>query len=245
MTESEWLTSQDGVEMLDYLRRSGRAGPRKLRLLACGCARSQPHLLIDPRLRRAVEVAEAYADGAGSAAELREAEVSALEVANAAERAAGLAFEEARGKLRKYVKEALAVAATTQVVARACGTGMAFRHSGLVDGFEEIDDAGLAHCRFTFETLYRAQHDLVRCIFGNPFTAPPHLDPAWLRWQDATVLRMATAIYEDRAFDRMSVLADALLDAGCDDEAVLAHCREQGAVHARGCWVIDLVLGRQ
>jgi hypothetical protein len=148
--------------------------------------------------------------------------------------------------LRKHVKQALAVAAATHAAARACAAREgAFRHSGLADGVEEIDDAGLAHCRFAFETLYRTQHNLTRCIFGNPFVPPLHLDPAWLKWQDATVLRMATAIYEERAFDRMPVLADALLDAGCDEEAVLAHCRQQGSIHARGCWVLDLLLGRE
>jgi hypothetical protein len=93
------------------------------------------------------------------------------------------------------------------------------------------------------ESSYQAA--LLRDIVANPFAPPPHLDPAWLKWQDATVLRMATAIYEESAFGRMPLLGDALMDAGCDEEAVLAHCREQGAVHVRGCWVLDLLLGKE
>jgi hypothetical protein len=64
--------------------------------------------------------------------------------------------------------------------------------------------------------------------------------PAWLT---STVVSLAAGIYEDRAFDRLPILADALQDAGCDSDTVLSHCRD-GAVHARGCWVVDVVLGR-
>jgi hypothetical protein len=88
-------------------------------------------------------------------------------------------------------------------------------------------------------------HSIVRCVFGNPFAAPLPIDAAWLLWNNGTVLRIATGIYEERAFERLPVLADALLDAGCDDEAMLEHCREQEGVHTRGCWVIDLILGKK
>jgi hypothetical protein len=64
-----------------------------------------------------------------------------------------------------------------------------------------------------------------------------------LGWNDATIPKIARGIYEERAFDRLPVLHDALLDAGCDDEAILAHCRGAGP-HVRGCWVIDLILGK-
>jgi hypothetical protein len=56
------------------------------------------------------------------------------------------------------------------------------------------------------------------------------------------VLALARGIQRDQAFDRMPILADALQDAGCDDEAVLAHCREPRE-HVRGCWVVDLAMG--
>jgi hypothetical protein len=84
---------------------------------------------------------------------------------------------------------------------------------------------------------------LVRCIFGYPFTSGSGTGP-WLRWNDGALAKIAEGIYTERAFDRMPILADALLDAGCDDEDILAHCREPGP-HVRGCWVIDLVLGKQ
>jgi hypothetical protein len=80
---------------------------------------------------------------------------------------------------------------------------------------------------------------LVRDIFGNPFR-PVALDP---RWRTADALGLARGIYEDRAFDRMPLLADALMDAGCDDEQIISHCHSPGP-HIRGCWVVDLVLGK-
>jgi hypothetical protein len=82
--------------------------------------------------------------------------------------------------------------------------------------------------------LVRVFHDL----FGNPFR-PVGFDP---RWKTADVLGLARGIYEERAFERMPLLVDALMDAGCSDERVVAHCREPGA-HYRGCWVVDGVLG--
>jgi hypothetical protein len=83
----------------------------------------------------------------------------------------------------------------------------------------------------------RQQAALVRDIFGNPFR-PVEFDP---RWRTADVMGLARAIYEDRAFDRLPLLADALMDAGCADEQVTGHCRAAGP-HVRGCWVVDLVL---
>jgi hypothetical protein len=58
-----------------------------------------------------------------------------------------------------------------------------------------------------------------------------------------TVQQLAESIYSDRAFDRLQVLADALEEAGCDNADILAHCRSPGP-HVRGCWVVDLILGK-
>lgn len=80
---------------------------------------------------------------------------------------------------------------------------------------------------------------LVRDVFGNPFH-PVAIKPSWLT---SDVRTLAEGIYNDRAFDRMPILADALQDAGCDNDDVLSHCRG-GGPHVRGCWVVDLVLGK-
>jgi hypothetical protein len=69
---------------------------------------------------------------------------------------------------------------------------------------------------------------------------------AWLprRWRTSDVVGLARGIDADRAFDRLPLLADALMDAGCADEQVLAHCREPRE-HVRGCWVVEFALGRE
>jgi hypothetical protein len=85
-----------------------------------------------------------------------------------------------------------------------------------------------------------AKAQSLRCIFGNPFR-PLSIDPSWLT---TDVVVLATGIYQDRAFDRMPILADALQDAGCDNADILDHCRGPGP-HVRGCWVVDLVLGKE
>jgi hypothetical protein len=85
-----------------------------------------------------------------------------------------------------------------------------------------------------------SQMALMRCIFGNPFL-PIAFDPGW---RTADVSGLARGIYEERAFDRLPLLADALMDAGCADEQVIGHCRSEGP-HVRGCWVVDLVLGKE
>jgi hypothetical protein len=69
------------------------------------------------------------------------------------------------------------------------------------------------------------------------------IDPRWPSWRTDTVTPLARGIYDERAFDRLPILADALQDAGCDDEAVLSHCREPDRIHVRGCWVVDLATG--
>jgi hypothetical protein len=85
------------------------------------------------------------------------------------------------------------------------------------------------------------QAGLLRCVMANPFMTKPDLDRSWL---NGTVARLAQAIYDERAFDRMPILADALEDAGCHDENLLRHCRH-AAEHCRGCWVVDLLLGKE
>jgi hypothetical protein len=94
------------------------------------------------------------------------------------------------------------------------------------------------------------QVQALRCIFGNPFRGM-RIDPAWLSWHDTTIPKIALAIYEERELpsghldnSRLAILADALEDAGCADANILNHCRLPGE-HVRGCWVVDLLLGKE
>jgi hypothetical protein len=87
---------------------------------------------------------------------------------------------------------------------------------------------------------HQAQLTILRCLVGNPFRSVV-LDPAWLT---NDVRGLAATAYGDRAFDCLPILADALEEAGCTDEAILSHLRGPGP-HARGCWVVDSVLDKK
>jgi hypothetical protein len=84
---------------------------------------------------------------------------------------------------------------------------------------------------------------LLRDVFGNPFH-PASIDPAILTWNHGTVPGIARHIYDERAFGDLPILADALEDAGCTDADILGHCRA-GGEHVRGCWVVELILGKK
>jgi hypothetical protein len=89
------------------------------------------------------------------------------------------------------------------------------------------------------EGLRPAAADLAREVFGNPFR-PVEFSPDW---RTSTAVALAAQMYKTREFGAMPILADALQDAGCDNDDVLNHCRQPGT-HVRGCWVVDLVLGK-
>jgi hypothetical protein len=108
---------------------------------------------------------------------------------------------------------------------------------------DAIDGDGKAAAMAKFEERVRertAQVAMLRDIVGNPFRPVSFLP----EWRTSTVISLATGIYQDRAFDRMPILADALQDAGCDNEDIFNHCRSE-TVHTRGCWVCDLLLQKQ
>jgi hypothetical protein len=217
LTEAQWLACEDPDALLEFLR--GRASPRKLRLFAVACCRRIWHLLPDEGTRRGVEVAERYADGAASDEELEAARSAAQEAVD------------------RYFVHLPAVAA--EAVAEAA--------------WGEDQYSGTYHPQFAAYHAYFAageaagervaQSLLLRDVIGNPFRSTS-VDPAWLAWNGSTVRRLAQAVYDERTFDRLPILADALEDAGCADAAILGHCRGPGP-HMRGCWVLDLVLGKQ
>jgi hypothetical protein len=137
----------------------------------------------------------------------------------------GLATDEERNYFRHLPSSSSADAATRASVAR----------------FAESTEAAadLAHAEGGSPDCIPQCH-LLRCLFGTLAFRPVILDPAW---RTATGTMLAQAIYDDRAFDRMPILADALEDAGCTNQDILAHCRSSGK-HVRGCWVVDLLLDK-
>ena len=200
MTEVEWNACTDPLRMLD--QPPARRSERKLRLFACAVCRRLWGVLPDERSRRAVEVAERFADGLAGAHELARAAEEADGVADLAEESRTPGWNAAR-----TAAAAAGKAHAAAVRAARCGP-------------------------------YDAE--LLREVLGNPIR-PPAADPAWLT---PVALAIAGAAYEERRFDGLPVLADALEEAGCMKEALLAHLRGPGP-HVRGCWAVDLVLRKE
>jgi hypothetical protein len=89
---------------------------------------------------------------------------------------------------------------------------------------------------------------LFRDIFGDRgaiLSVPAFGESSWQpAWATDTAVSLVRTMYESREFSAMPILADALQDAGCDNDDVLSHCRDAKLTHVRGCWVVDLVLGK-
>jgi hypothetical protein len=220
-TEQEWLISCNPALMLDFLG-SGRSD-RKLRLFASACCRQVWDRLTNPYLRLAVEAAEDFADGEITEDDLTCARAAAWSATNRA----GHAMAAARAAVREspWAAAREAQRETMQQVWEKFGRSWPW---GIVP--EEK------------KTALRRQCDLLRCIFGNPFRSAL-LRPDWLVWNNGTIPKIAQLIYTERRFQDLPILADALEEAGCDDAEALKHCRQPGE-HVRGCWVVDLILGK-
>jgi hypothetical protein len=243
MTEAEWLSSDDVDEMLRHLGAHLSAGPapRKLRLLCVACCRRLDDLLSHCDARRAVEVAERLADGTCAPDErktARRAAQAAAELASRSNLEDSLTFSDSAAYA---VKEALQKGVPVFSVcfaareARRKNAGARAYLAKLPRDIADVNraEAARAECE--------AQCRLLRDIFGNPFR-PVEFSPSW---RTDTVLSLAHQMYESRDFGAMPILADAIQDAGCDNEDILSHCRDAKQVHVRGCWVVDSVLGKQ
>jgi hypothetical protein len=238
MTEAEWLACSDLDELLTFLR--DKAVERKLRLFAVACCRRIWHRLPDLRSRRAVETAELFLEG--------RATVEELETACRGAEAAQL---DARQRNWFHSGEYAAVALALMPQWNPdhhwpCAASVANYAASAGAEFAELSARNRKERKRNWVRGRgeegAAQRCLLREIVGNPFRAVT-INPVWLAWNDGTVRKIAQSIYAERAFDRLPVLADALEDAGCDDADLLAHCRVEGP-HVRGCWVVDLLLGK-
>ena len=226
MTESEWLTYPHPNWLLAAARSiaslQSPRGRRKFRLFACACCRQIDRLFRIPAAHKALEAAEQFADGL-----IDKAALAAIRKQWKREMSAGRDHAMWAVTVLLDVESFAAASAVCDPAAQA----RAYAATNGVDGPEcaaALDKARLAQC------------DLIRDIFGNPFR-PVMLDPRWL---SSTVLDLARTIYDDRVFERMPILGDALMDAGCDSEEIIKHCQGPGP-HVRGCWVVDLILGKQ
>jgi hypothetical protein len=230
MTERDWETSTDPSRMLRWLRH--RASDRKLRLFACACVRRVAHLLEDERSRQALAVAERFAESLANEEELRAAGDAADSAANdAMTRAHPTATSDAATNAAFAALNSTLPAALTAAEYAAANCASAVYHAHRVAAAASRQAEHSAQCR------------LLREIFGNPFR-PVSVDSSWLVWHDGLVGRLARDIHDERAFERLPILGDALEDAGCTDAALLRHCHDDHE-HVLGCWVLDLLLERR
>jgi hypothetical protein len=247
MIEAEWLACTDPERMLDSLR--GRASDRKLRLFAVACCRRVWTSLEHEVFRDAVEKAESFADGLVDRTELLQAWQRAAATfphlhgrddgPGAALSASG--FPSKPKSLLERIADALDDAWWEDEFDKGDPLAPALvtaRHAARA----AADEAGQSRLLDTAARVaeHRQQAALVRCLFGNPFHPPRNCDA----WPTGEVRALADAIYAGRAFERMPLLADALEAAGCTDADMIEHCRSDGE-HARGCWVVDLLLGKE
>jgi hypothetical protein len=225
MTEAEWLACADPRKMLEHLR--VQASDRKLRLFACACCRRAWHLLADERSREAVLTGERIADGVAWGNELTAARREAAAAVRQVWRGAPAGTAEKRARLAQ---------AASATVRRGGGW--------------EAASAAAAWAGTSARCTGEVQCHLLREVLGNPFRPRPPLAPAVLPWQGGLAVRMAVTIYDHPHLPEgtldgasLAVLADALDEAGCTDPDIPAHCRQPGP-HVRGCWAIDLLLGK-
>jgi hypothetical protein len=236
VTETEWLACENPQPMQEFLR--GKASDRKLRLFALACFRPYRFMLV-PETLEALEVAEKLAEGTVSPGERKQARDRAIHASWNSDNT----LRHSRGPAKDCVASSLGRNAYEAAVRVAFVT----RHLGVMskkdwpaDAFE-VTEFGprLVDWSAGKREQEILQARLLRELFGNPFR-PILPDPGWL---DANVVGIARSMYEGRDFARMPLLGDALEDFGCVHEEVLDHCRGE-VPHDRGCWVVDLILGK-
>ncbi|MDB5310240.1 MAG: hypothetical protein JWO38_4442 [Gemmataceae bacterium] len=219
MTEAEWLAIDEFETLQCYL--GGIGSERKLRLLAAACVRETVTNSVGYDARLA-EVLERVADGLGHPDELR-------------------LWRDWQGRNIESSRRRNALYSATREPALIAAAGAVWH---LPPGLAAVAASGQSWDDGRWRLVYDAKAlavkrriwQLLGCITG----ASPVCDPAWLT---SAVVSLARQMYDSRDFSSMPILVDALQDAGCDHPDILAHCRGPGS-HVRGCWVVDLVLGK-
>ena len=219
MTEDQWAEAEEDAIWPVLLP----LGDRRHRLLAVALVRSLERLASGAVITAALEVAEKFADTRKTKAAMKRARDALSD--------ARVALAEPHGRtMDRTIRGAYMTMFVASVACSENGAAGAIRETVLA--WREGEDVSKADAR-------RRVYPVFREVAG-PDT-PVAFD---LSWRTDTAVLLARQMYDSRDFSAMPILADALQDAGCDNEDVLNHCRDTGAKHVRGCWVVDLVLGK-
>jgi hypothetical protein len=216
MTEAEWQTSSDPVQML-FAFDDLPATDRQMLLFAVACwTRLLP--VLTKKDQRVLAAVAGYIEGAVSLSDVQASK---------------------DGRAPRY-KGRFGEVQSLRAILPSPNEPRYVAESSVVDAANlaaiNIDNQGTA-----FRAEQVQQITLLRDIFGNPYRKRPVLKKGW---RSHTVFSLASQMYESRDFGEMPILADALQDAGWDIDDALNHCRGPGP-HVRGCWVVDLVLGKE
>jgi hypothetical protein len=247
VTEAEWLACKSPFDMLDAVERIA-ARDRKFQLFSIAAARLAWSQAGESRPAECLDVAEKWADGLCDDATADAALLTAL----------GEDVTSGTGANRRRALHLAGNALMPGGYFTALDAVMWFADAEGWDDDIRVQLCGYLRCLFGCglsapprRRLTAVLVGLAKALGGSPLQEVPDddrpfrprprapFDPAWLT---STALALARGIYDDRAFDRLPILADALEEAGCDDAEVLGHCRGPGP-HVRGCWVVDMLLG--
>jgi hypothetical protein len=220
MNVDGWDYAEDITELLAVVQTA--ASLRKLRLFICGCCRAIWDVIPIERWRSVVETAEQFAEGDIPWGQLQEGKsyLSRHLISGTEENAVWQSLHSGN--------QPSVVSATYFFCSSTTFLELGYRSLSRMSVWKHVH-----------QVPQLASHQILRDVICNPFR-PVAFDPAW---RTDTVLSLARVMYDTRDFAGMPILADALQDAGCEHAVILDHCRGT-STHVRGCWVVDLVLGK-
>jgi hypothetical protein len=225
VTEAEWESETSSGRLIEQIRRSIKLTPkargRKCRLAAIVMLRT---FLADkevPALAPILDTVERWCDDQASLADVNRTTAAAAAHFSVRSDPEEPSWFSILGSLES-------LDASVSLRGIASSTMLAWEHMTAQQTTNPTIPFVAVQCR------------VIREVFGN-MNRPAGFSP---EWRTDTAITLACQMYESREFSAMPILADALQDAGCNDDDILAHCRDPKQVHVRGCWVVDLVLGK-
>jgi hypothetical protein len=233
MTEQQWAESATLSTMLWFLA-DQKGHSRHINLWIVACCRQVEHLVDSLEIQKAIDAAERYAEEAIQRTTMQ----TWIRRARRARRELSPELPTEKKQACEAVSKAL-----WYLVSYPNGYNPTKIAQALVTEARHTGPWGLVKSPDLLKPIERRLVDLLRDMVGNPFQPRPVGNPAWLEANGGLAGRLANSIYEEKRFAEVPILADALEDAGCTEKVILEHLRGPGP-HARGCWALNVVLGK-